>query len=106
MKVIFVVYIVSILLQQERNVNLIKKNRESKSFCNNVTMPWEDIEILRFNQYNKSDKTAQFIINSYLECLIQKVNGCKNNPEILPTTNIGKHIPSVFFQFLQCHHLK
>ena len=35
-------------------------------------MPSEDIKILEFNQYQKSDK-APFIIYLDLECIIEKV---------------------------------
>ena len=42
-------------------------------------MPSEDTKILESNQYKKSDKTP-FIIYADLECIIEKINGCKNNP--------------------------
>ena len=58
-------------------------------------MPSEDTKILEFNQYQKSDK-APFIIYADLECLIEKINGCKNNPENPFTAKIGEHIPSSF----------
>ena len=48
-------------------------------------MSSEDTKILEFNQYQKSDK-APFIIYADLECLIEKINGCKNNPESSSTT--------------------
>ena len=47
-------------------------------FCN-VVIPSEDTKILEFNQYQKSDK-PRFITDADLECLIQKIDGCKNNP--------------------------
>ena len=41
----------------------------------------EDTRILEFlNQYQKSDETP-FIIYEDLEFLIEKMDGCKNNPE-------------------------
>ena len=43
-------------------------------------MPFGGTQILEFNQYQKSDK-ASFIIYADLECLIEKTDGCKNNPE-------------------------
>ena len=55
----------------------------------------EDIEILEFNQYQKSDK-APFIIYADLECIIEKIDGCKNNPENSSTTKVSKHILSGF----------
>ena len=67
---------------------------ENKDFCE-VIMPSEDAQILEFNQYQKSDK-AQFIIYAYLECLMEKTDRCKNNPENSSTTKVGKHILSGF----------
>ena len=55
----------------------------------------QDIKILEFNQYQKSDK-APFIIYADLECIIEKIDGCKNNPENSSTTKVSKHIPSGF----------
>ena len=31
-----------------------------------------------------------------VECLIEKIDGYKNNPENSTTTNVGEHIPSRF----------
>ena len=56
-------------------------------------MPPEDSKILEFNQYQKSDKTP-FIIYAYLECLIEKINGCKNNLTNSSTTKVREHILS------------
>ena len=58
-------------------------------------MPSEDTKILEFNQSQKSDK-APFIIYADLQCLIEKNDGCKNNPENSFTTKVGEHIPSGF----------
>ena len=58
-------------------------------------MPSEDTKILEFNQYQKSDK-APFIIYADLECLIEKIDACKNNPESSSTTKLSEHIPSGF----------
>ena len=54
-----------------------KKLCENKDFCD-VVMPSEGTKVLEFNQYQKSDKSA-FIIYADLECLTQKIDGCKNN---------------------------
>ena len=54
-----------------------------------------DIRILEFNQYQKSDK-APFIIYADLECIIEKIDGCKNNPENTAASNVCEHIPSGF----------
>ena len=52
-----------------------------------------DTKILEFNQYQAFDK-AQFIIYADLECLIEKIDECKNNLENSLTTKVVKHIPS------------
>ena len=44
----------------------------------NVIMPYEETKILEFNQYQKYDKTP-FIIYAVLECIIEKIDECKNN---------------------------
>ena len=43
-------------------------------------MSSEGTKTLEFNQYQKSDK-ASFIIYADLECTIEKIDGCINNPE-------------------------
>ena len=58
-------------------------------------MPSEDTKILEFNQYQKSNK-APFIIYSDLKGVIEKFDGCKNNPEKSSTTKVSKHISSGF----------
>ena len=58
-------------------------------------MPSEDTKMLEFNQYEKSDK-APFIIYADLEFIMEKIGGCKNNPENLSTTKVSEHIPSGF----------
>ena len=71
-----------------------KEVGENKDFCN-VIMLSEYTKILEFNQYQKSDK-APFIVYTYLECLIEKTDGCKNNLDISFTTKVGEKIPSSF----------
>ena len=57
-----------------------KRVCENKNFCN-VIMPSEETKILEFNQYKKSDEVP-FIIYADLQCIKEKIDGCKNNPEI------------------------
>ena len=56
-----------------------KRVCENKDFCN-VIIPSEDTKRLKFNPCQKSDK-APFIIYADLECIIERIDGCKNNPE-------------------------
>ena len=58
-------------------------------------MPSEDTKVLEFNQYHKSDK-GPFIIYADLESIIEKIDGCKNNPENSSITKVNEHIPSGF----------
>ena len=62
---------------------------ENKDFYN-VVIPSEDTKILEFNWYQKSDK-APFTIHADLECLIEKIDGCKNNPGSSFTRKVGKY---------------
>ena len=74
--VIFIVWNVFISLEQKK-LQLHKKVCENKDFCN-VIMSSEDSKILEFNRYQKSDK-APFFIYADLECIIEKIDGCRNN---------------------------
>ena len=58
-------------------------------------MPYEDTKILEFNQNQKSNN-APFTIYADLECMIEKIDGYRNNPEISSTTKLSKRIPSGF----------
>ena len=64
----------------------------NKGFCIVIISP-EDTKILEFSQYQKSDK-APFIISAVLDCLIEKIDEWKNNPENPFTTKVDKHILS------------
>ena len=55
-------------------------------------MSSEGTRVLQFNQHQKSDE-APFIIYAHLECIIGKIDRCKNNPENSSTTKVSKHIP-------------
>ena len=89
--VIFIVWIVFILLEQKISFKQVCKN---KDFCK-VIVPSEDTKTLEFNQYQKSHQ-APFVIYPDLECLIEKIAGCKYNPENPSTTKVGKLIASAF----------
>ena len=79
---------------KENKLQSHKRVCEYKDFCN-ITMPSKDTKILEFNQYQKSDK-APFITYADLESKIEKIDGCKNNPENSSTTKVRKHIPPAF----------
>ena len=52
-----------------------KKVCENHDFCN-VMMHSEKTKVLDFNQFQKSDK-APLNICADLECIIEKIDGCK-----------------------------
>ena len=76
----------------ENKLQLHKRVCEKKDFCN-IIKPSEDTKILEVNQSKKSDKTP-LIIYADLECIIENIDGWKNNPENSSTTKVSEHIPS------------
>ena len=58
-------------------------------------MSSEDAKILEFNQFWKSGK-APFIIYVDLECIIEKIEGCKNSSENSSTKKLSEDILSGF----------
>ena len=63
-------------------------------------MPEEYNKTLKYNKGEKSVK-SQFIIFADLECLLEKMNTCHNNPEN-SSTKINKHTPSGYSLFTHC----
>ena len=57
------------MLATVRKCESHRKVCENKDFCN-VVMPSEETKLLRFNQYQKSDKVPA-VIYADLECLIK-----------------------------------
>ena len=56
-------------------------------------MPLEKDNMLEFKHYMKSYKMPYKYLCRH-ESLIQKIDGCRNNPEKHSTTKICEHIPS------------
>ena len=74
------------------------KLKNHKNVCENhdycyVEMPDEYNKILKYNEGEKSMRVP-FIIYADLECLLEKMSTCHNNPEKSSTTKINKHKPS------------
>ena len=61
-------------------------------FCD-IIMPDEDNNILKYNPGGQSLKVP-FIIYADLECLLQKINTCQNNPDKSYTEKKATHRPS------------
>ena len=64
-------------------------------------MPNKDNNKIKYNQGEKSVKLP-FIIYADLECLIEKINTCYNNPKESSTTKINHHTPSGYSIFTHC----
>ena len=45
---------------------------------------------------------SPFIIYVDLECLLENISTCYNNPEEYSTTEINKHTPSGYSMFTHC----
>ena len=77
-----------------------KKACENHDYCY-VEMPEEYNKTIKYNEGEKSMKSL-FIIYADLECLLEKMNTCHNNPEKSSTTKISKYTPSGYSLFIHC----
>ena len=69
-------------------------------FCH-VKMPDENNKILKYNPAEKSLKHI-FIIYADLECLLEKIDACHNNPEKSYTEKKARHKPSGYLLVACC----
>ena len=81
-------------------LELHKKIFENHDYCK-VEMPAKGNNIIKYNHGEKSMKVP-FVIYADLECLLEKMSTCINNPNESSTTKINKHIPSVYSIFTSC----
>ena len=79
---------------------LHKKICENHDYCR-VEMPTKDNNIIKYNQGERSIKMP-FTIYADLECLLEKMSTCINNPNESSTTKINKHTPSGYLIFTHC----
>ena len=77
-----------------------KKICENHDYCH-VEMPTKDNNIIKYNHGEKSMKLP-FVIYADLECLLEKMSTCQNNPDKSSTTKINKHTPSGYSLFTHC----
>ena len=64
-------------------------------------MPTKNNNIIKYNNGEKSMKLL-FVIYADLECLLEKMSTCINNPNESSTTKINKHTPSGYSIFTHC----
>ena len=83
--------------------NKLKKHERG---CNDhdycyVEMPNEYNKLLKYNHREKSMK-ASFMIYADLECLLEKIHSCQNNPEKSYSEKKIKHTSSGYSLFTNC----
>ena len=61
-------------------------------------MATKDNNIVKYNQGEKSIKLA-FVVYANLECLLEKISTCQNNPNESSRIEINKHTPSGYSFF-------
>ena len=84
----------------ENKLESHKKICENHDYCH-VEMPTKDNNIIKYKHGEKSMKVP-FIISADLECLLEKMSTCINNPNESFTTKINKHTPSGYSIFTNC----
>ena len=77
-----------------------KKICENHDYCH-VEMPIKENNTIKYNHEEKSMKLP-FVIYADLECLLEKMSTCINNPNKSSTTKINKHTPSGYSIFTHC----
>ena len=77
-----------------------KKICENHDYCH-VEMPIKENNTIKYNHGEKSMKLP-FVIYADLECLLEKMSTCINNPNKSSTTKINKHTPSGYSIFTHC----
>ena len=77
-----------------------KKICENHDYCH-VEIPAKDNNIIKYNHGEKSIKVT-FTIYADLECLLEKMSTCQNDPNKSSTTKINKHMASGYSIFTNC----
>ena len=77
-----------------------KKICENHDYCH-VEMPNKGNNTIKYNHGEKSIKMP-FTIYADLECLLEKMSTCQNNPNKSSTTKINKHTPPGYSIFTHC----
>ena len=84
----------------ENKLEAHKKICENHDYCH-VEMPTKNNNIIKYNHGEKSMKLP-FVIYAELECLLEKMSTCINNPNESSTTKMNKHTPSGYSIFTHC----
>ena len=84
----------------ENKLEVHKKICENHNYSH-AEMPTKKNNIIKYNHGEKSMKLL-FVIYADLECLLEKMSTCLNNPNESSTTKINKHTPSGYSIFTHC----
>ena len=84
----------------ENKLEAHEKTCENHDYCH-IEMPTKNKNIIKYNHGEKSMKLP-FAIYAVLECLLEKMSTCINNPNESSTTKINKHTPSGYSIFTHC----
>ena len=84
----------------ENKLEAHKKICENHDYCH-VEMPTKNNNIIKYNHREKSMKLP-IVIYTDLECLLEKMSTCINNPNESSTTKINKYTPSGYSIFTHC----
>ena len=84
----------------ENKLEAHKKICENHDYCH-AEMPTKNNNIIKYNHGEKSMKLP-FVIYADLECLLEKMSTCINNPNESFSTKINKHTPSGYSIFTHC----
>ena len=81
--------------------------KKHKNVCENheycyVEMPEKDKKILKYSHGEKYIKVL-FVICADVECLLEQMNACRNNPKKSSTTKISEHTPCGYSLFTCLH---
>ena len=67
----------------ENELNDYKKVCKNHGYCN-IEMPFNDNNLIKYNQGEKSLKLP-FVIYADLACILKKIDTCQNNPDLSST---------------------
>ena len=84
----------------ENKLEAHKKICENHDYCH-IEMPSKNSNTIKYNHGEKSMKLP-FVIYADLECFLEKMSTCINNPNESSTTEINKHTPSGYSIFTHC----
>ena len=84
----------------ENKLEAHKKICENHDYCH-IEMSTKNNNTIKYNHGEKSMKLP-FVIYADLECLLEKMSTCINNPNESSTTEINKHTPSGYSIFTHC----